>query len=1010
MNAAARTTRRQIEAKACDDGEDAYEISNTSHKTQLIGSFNAAKETKTIHTIESIADSNVMRPTPPTIPFASHNDERPLSSRKSRTKRKKRRVIGVNLENCKYESVRRCIASMGWKEANEDEDWVLYWTDSSVTVERVMSLKKYQKINHFPGTIEISRKVNMARNLRRMQKAFPEEYDITPKTWILPQEMTQFKKALSKKKKRVYIIKPDAGAQGKGIYMVRKPEDLVFQENGHFMSAVAQRYVDRPLLLDGFKFDLRIYALVMSCDPLKIFLYKEGMGRFCTEPYREPTDENMENIFMHLTNYSINKNNDNFIYTDNPTTFGEGSKRTLSAMKGLLEKHGLAWDIMWSRIADIIIKTMICIQPMMAHIYRTCVPDDVDGSACFEILGFDIIIDEKLRPLLLEVNHSPSLTCDSGVDSYIKDGLLKSVCTLLRLDDDYLRKYNESLKAKTQLRIFGSKHRPDDLGSIEKEMKECQEHQMWEDQNLGLFSRIYPTAESSKYDVFFTAAWSGSLGDMHGSMARKATPAKKAEEPMKTVKISAAKPIHQYERDRRVSESKRLIVPSLEKQFSRLNHDRNQSWRTLSDGQNIEQTIIKENTAETESTCDSQTIEESSSPRPSHTDPLQTIPLGSRIQDANRFHAAISKHDSGDEDSCELKSAMVSDAEKVCAKASNMGRISHSTSFQLAVEGHSSMKRDIHGLTESQLHEMCLPVLDDYRLSSEYSWRDRTIKKLRIRERVAFLLSTARSVLKPDRDSSKQNRDEHIQQHNGENPEGLDPKCEASLQPSVSSNELQIDPQTFDGASATCTTNTLKADEQEIDSCNINVSVFVPAHLKKELMFDPTKHSGSKGPIRNYTAPYNYYAKRPFDVTKLSSIFQQATHASDSPTMEQLLCTRSYAQATVHGHGNPHAISSQTDFVESLSQSRLPLPHWRTDTMNVDGKTQGSEFVVNRTKSSPQIALPNPRPPPPRTSTPRDRNFLILPSASLNGSLQSPKKEYVVAIVGLLISYLQLKA
>jgi hypothetical protein len=71
---------------------------------------------------------------------------------------------------------------------------------------------------------------------------------------------------------------------------------------------VVQRYLKNPLLINGYKFDLRIYVLVTSVNPIEIFLYKEGFGRFSTIPFSlDPTDKN--NKYIHLTNVSIQKYN-----------------------------------------------------------------------------------------------------------------------------------------------------------------------------------------------------------------------------------------------------------------------------------------------------------------------------------------------------------------------------------------------------------------------------------------------------------------------------------------------------------------------------------------------------------------------------------------------------------------------------------------------------------------------------------------------------------------------------
>lgn len=67
---------------------------------------------------------------------------------------------------------------------------------------------------------------------------------------------------------------------------------------------------------------MRIYVLITSCDPLRIFMYKEGLARFATMPYVEPTYNNLDEVCMHLTNYAINKHSENFVRDDTM-----GSKR-----------------------------------------------------------------------------------------------------------------------------------------------------------------------------------------------------------------------------------------------------------------------------------------------------------------------------------------------------------------------------------------------------------------------------------------------------------------------------------------------------------------------------------------------------------------------------------------------------------------------------------------------------------------------------------------------------------
>lgn len=102
---------------------------------------------------------------------------------------------------------------------------------------------------------------------------------------------------------------------------------------------------------------------------------------------------------MHLTNYAINKHSEDFIRDDEA-----GSKRRISTTNRYMAQKGYDVDKMWADIDDVIIKTLISAHSVLKHNYRTCFPNHVKGSACFEILGFDVILDRKLRPYVIEVS------------------------------------------------------------------------------------------------------------------------------------------------------------------------------------------------------------------------------------------------------------------------------------------------------------------------------------------------------------------------------------------------------------------------------------------------------------------------------------------------------------------------------------------------------------------------------------------------------------------------------
>ena len=107
------------------------------------------------------------------------------------------------------------------------------------------------------------------------------------------------------------------------------------------------------------KYDLRIYVLVNSVNPLRVYIHEEGLARFATEPYKKPTAHNMDNLFMHLTNYAINKLSSAYQAGEESSGDEEsGHKRSLKAIMNILECCGANKRKLMTEIKDIIVKTM----------------------------------------------------------------------------------------------------------------------------------------------------------------------------------------------------------------------------------------------------------------------------------------------------------------------------------------------------------------------------------------------------------------------------------------------------------------------------------------------------------------------------------------------------------------------------------------------------------------------------------------------------------------------------
>uniref|UniRef100_A0A2R8M905 Tubulin tyrosine ligase like 6 n=1 Tax=Callithrix jacchus TaxID=9483 RepID=A0A2R8M905_CALJA len=182
---------------------------------------------------------------------------------------------------------------------------------------------------------------------------------------------------------------------------------------------------------------------------------------------------------------------------------GVAELRKLSTFNAYMEDHSYNMEQIWRDIEDIIIKTLISAHPIIRHNYHTCFPNHTLNSACFEILGFDILLDRKLKPWLLEVNHSPSFSTDSRLDKEVKDGLLYDTLVLINLESCDKKKVLEAERQRGQFlqQCYSREMRIEEAkGFRAVQLKKTEKY---EKDNCGGFRLIYPRLNSEKYEKFF---------------------------------------------------------------------------------------------------------------------------------------------------------------------------------------------------------------------------------------------------------------------------------------------------------------------------------------------------------------------------------------------------------------------------------------------------------------------------------------------------------------------------
>jgi hypothetical protein len=237
-----------------------------------------------------------------------------------------------------------------------------------------------------------------------MRTFYPSLFASFPANFLLPVSNDAFLAELRTTDK-TYIVKPDSGSLGQGIRIVAPRQPYVPNDE----LAVAQEYIE-SYLMDGRKFDLRVYVLVASVDPLTIYVYRDGLARFCSDEYSK------DSMYAKLSNVTLNREN-----TDGEIT---NISRLISEIFPQMELYGIDIRRLWKRIDRVVVLSIVAAHNFLIKGEMwNCPPSPY--PRCFQILGFDVLLDRFMQPRVLEVNYRPNLDYYRGRERRMKVEMIR---------------------------------------------------------------------------------------------------------------------------------------------------------------------------------------------------------------------------------------------------------------------------------------------------------------------------------------------------------------------------------------------------------------------------------------------------------------------------------------------------------------------------------------------------------------------------------------------------------
>ncbi|OHT17429.1 Tubulin-tyrosine ligase family protein [Tritrichomonas foetus] len=349
--------------------------------------------------------------------------------------------IEVDGSHVKYPAVKEAFQEAEI-ELTDNINAPIIWWDGDIKTRDFETLGPTQRINKIPGMDYICFKSTTIHAFNQMRRMFPNLYNFFPSSFLLPHQYTDLQRAhnyLQGKAKSpiTWIIKPRNGCCGNGIKLIQHIYELAHKSE----PAVVQKYIP-PYLIDGYKFDFRFYILISTLAPYTVYIYKEGLARFCTQKYQAPNAKNLEDKFAHLTNTSINKEN-------NEAAADDFTRLASDVLDEIAVKEPTRGPLLWKKICDVSMLSLLAIwSSIVASLLNFNSERRLFGrrpmdrnaqvldtfSKYFHIMGIDIMISEKLQPIVLELNDRPSMIVTYECEAALKKEMVKDAFSHISID------------------------------------------------------------------------------------------------------------------------------------------------------------------------------------------------------------------------------------------------------------------------------------------------------------------------------------------------------------------------------------------------------------------------------------------------------------------------------------------------------------------------------------------------------------------------------------------------